>query len=112
VLSRRLVRRGYEVLLACDGLSALRLARQALPDLILMDLGMPAVDGWECARRLKGEAATRAIPIIALTAHAMLGEREKALNAGCDEFDTKPVDFAGLLVKMHRLLFTRETAQS
>ena len=69
-----------------------------------MDLGMPDIDGWECARRLKAESATRAIPIIALTAHAMVGDREKALDAGCDDFDTKPIDFAGLLEKMNRLL--------
>jgi CheY-like chemotaxis protein len=104
VLSRRLQRQGYEVLLAPDGLSGLAVAQTEHPDLILMDLGMPEIDGWECARRLKAETDTRPIPIIALSAHAMLGDRQKALNAGCDEFDTKPIDFAGLLLKMNRLL--------
>jgi CheY-like chemotaxis protein len=103
-LSRMLVRQGFEVLVAVDGLDGLEVAQAEQPDLILMDLAMPQVDGWECARRLKAEPRTRAIPIIALSAHAMLGEREKALAAGCDEFDTKPLDFHGLLGKMDRLL--------
>ena len=103
-LSRRLRRQGYEVLLATAGLEGLRLARQARPDLILMDLGMPDIDGWECTRRLKADGVTSAIPVIALTAHAMLGDRQRALDAGCDDFDTKPIDFAGLLERMHRLL--------
>jgi two-component system cell cycle response regulator DivK len=104
VLSRRLERHGYQVLLARDGRQGLAMASTHDPDLILMDLGLPEIDGWECARRLKADAATRHIPIIALTAHAMLGEREKALDAGCDEFDTKPIELAGLLGKMDRLL--------
>jgi CheY-like chemotaxis protein len=104
VLSRRLLRRGFQVLLAADGLDALTIAHDAEPDLILLDLGMPTIDGWECARRLKKDRATWTIPIIALTAHAMLGDREKALNAGCDDFDTKPIDFDGLLEKMNRLM--------
>jgi CheY-like chemotaxis protein len=104
VLSRRLTRRGYDVVLANDGQHGLELARSAQPDLILMDLGMPDVDGWECSRRLKHDRATAAIPIIALTAHAMMGDREKALEAGCDDFDTKPIDFDGLVQKMDRLL--------
>ena len=104
VLSRRLASRGYELLLAIDGPRGLALAQSHGPDLILMDLGLPEIDGWECARRLKANAATRHIPIIALSAHAMVGDREKALEAGCDEFDTKPIDFAGLLVKMERVL--------
>ena len=104
VLSRRLRRQGYDVLIATEGLEGLRLARQSRPDLILMDLGMPDIDGWECTKRLKAETVTSAIPIIALTAHAMLGDRQKALNAGCDDFDTKPIDFVGLLEKMNRLL--------
>jgi two-component system, cell cycle response regulator DivK len=104
VLSRRLVRRGYHVVLARDGPQGLALASAQRPDLILMDLGLPEVDGWECARRLKADAATRQIPIIALTAHAMLGDREKALAAGCDEFDTKPIELASLLGKIDRLL--------
>jgi len=104
VLSRRLRRQGYEVLVATAGLDGLRLATDARPDLILMDLGMPDIDGWECTKRLKSEPVTSAIPIIALTAHAMLGDRQKALDAGCDDFDTKPIDFPGLLARMNRLL--------
>ena len=104
VLSRRLRRQGYEVLIATAGLDGLRLAYDARPDLILMDLGMPDIDGWECAKRLKAGVATSAIPIIALTAHAMVDDRQKALDAGCDDFDTKPIDFSGLLAKMNRLL--------
>jgi two-component system, cell cycle response regulator DivK len=104
VLSRRLRRQGYEVLIATAGLDGLRLARDARPDLILMDLSMPDIDGWECAKRLKAGVETSAIPIIALTAHAMLDDRQKALDAGCDDFDTKPIDFSGLLEKMNRLL--------
>jgi CheY-like chemotaxis protein len=104
VLSRRLARHGYDVLIAADGLSGLALANAEQPDLVLMDLAMPQVDGWECARRLKAEPRTRAIPIIALSAHAMTGDRQTALDAGCDDFDTKPLDFGGLLEKMDRLL--------
>lgn len=104
VLSRRLIRRGYDVLLAQDGPDGLAMAETHGPDLILMDLGLPEIDGWECARRLKSGDATRAIPIIALSAHAMVGDRQRALDAGCDEFDTKPIDFAGLLTKMDRVL--------
>jgi two-component system, cell cycle response regulator DivK len=110
VLSRRLRRQGYEVLIATAGLDGLRLAYDARPDLILMDLGMPDVDGWECAKRLKAEAVTSAIPIIALTAHAMLDDRQKALDAGCDDFGTKPIDFSGLLDKMSRLLCSSATS--
>jgi CheY-like chemotaxis protein len=108
VLSRRLMRRGFRVLVASDGHSGIEIARAEQPHLILMDLAMPNVDGWECARRLKGEESTRSIPIIALSAHAMLGERQKALAAGCDDFDTKPVDFQALLEKMDRLLYEAE----
>ena len=103
-LSRRLQRQGYEVLIATAGLNGLQMAYETRPDLILLDLGMPDIDGWECAKRLKAEPVTSAIPIIALTAHAMLGDREKALAAGCDDFDTKPIDFSGLLERMNRLL--------
>jgi two-component system cell cycle response regulator DivK len=106
-LSRRLVSRGYDVIVAVDGTDALAAARDGQPALILMDLGMAEMDGWECARRLKAATATRHIPIIALTAHAMSDDREKALQAGCDEFDTKPIDFAGLLHKMTTLLGPR-----
>jgi CheY-like chemotaxis protein len=104
VLSRRLMSRGYDVVQAADGHECLALAGRRQPDLILMDLGMPEVDGWECTRRLKSDPATSAIPIIALTAHAMRGDREKALAAGCDEFDTKPINFGDLLKKMEHLL--------
>jgi two-component system cell cycle response regulator DivK len=106
VLSRRLARRGYQVSLAADGPDGVSLARAQAPDLILLDLGLPGLDGWECARALKADAATQGIPIIALTAHAMCGEREKALDAGCDDFDTKPIEFDGLLAKVNRLLTT------
>lgn len=105
-LSRLLLRQGYAVLLATAGLDGLQIAQESRPDLILMDLGMPDIDGWECARRLKTEPATSAIPIVALTAHAMTGDRQKALDAGCDDFDTKPIHFAGLLEKINRLLLT------
>jgi len=104
VLSRRLASRGYQVLQAAEGRQCLTMAESEAPDLILMDLGMPEIDGWECTRRLKTQAKTSTIPIIALTAHAMRGDREKALEAGCDEFDTKPIDFKGLLKKMEHLL--------
>ena len=103
-LSRRLLRQGYEVLIATAGLDGLRMAYDTRPDLILMDLGMPDIDGWECAKRLKSDAATSGIPIIALTAHAMLNDRQKALDAGCDDFDTKPINLSGLVEKMNRLL--------
>jgi two-component system cell cycle response regulator DivK len=106
VLSRRLASRGFDVVLATDGPRGLAMARTHGPDLILMDLGLPEIDGWECARRLKADDATREIPIIALSAHAMVGDREKALEAGCDDFDTKPIDFNALLQKMDRILAT------
>lgn len=104
VLSRRLAARGYEVLVAVDGPHGLALAKACQPDLILMDLGLPEIDGWECVRRLRAIPATRSVPVVALTAHAMTGDREKALEAGCDEFDTKPIDFERLLIKMRTLL--------
>ena len=104
VLTRRLERHGFVVLQATNGLTGLEAARTEQPDLILMDLGMPEIDGWECTRRLKAESGTRPIPIIALSAHAMSGDRQRALEAGCDEFDTKPLDFQALLEKMGRLL--------
>jgi CheY-like chemotaxis protein len=110
-LSRRLLRRGYEVMLAADGRQGLEMAETHGPDLILMDLGLPEIDGWECTRRLKANASTRPILIIALSAHAMLGEREKALAAGCDDFGTKPIDFAALLDKM-QALFERHAEDS
>jgi CheY-like chemotaxis protein len=104
MLSRRLVRRGFEVLLAVDGEQGLALAASAAPDLILMDMSLPVLDGWEATRQLKAGAATRAIPVIGLTAHALSGEREKALEAGCDDFDTKPIDLPRLLEKIGALL--------
>ena len=104
MLSRRLIRRGYEVVMAFDGEEALANAVSEQPDLILMDMSLPKIDGWEATRRLKADPGLRAIPIIALTAHAMAGDRERALEAGCDEFDTKPIEFERLLAKMERLL--------
>ena len=104
MLSRRLIRRGYEVVLAVDGEEALTSAAREQPDLILMDMSLPKVDGWEATRRLKADPSLGAIPVIALTAHAMAGDRERALEAGCDEFDTKPIEFERLLAKMERLL--------
>jgi CheY-like chemotaxis protein len=103
-LARRLERRGYQVVLATDGQQAVNLAGTRLPDLILMDLGLPIIDGWEATRRLKGDAATRHIPIIVLSAHAMTNDRELALAAGGNDFDTKPVRFQGLLEKIESLL--------
>jgi two-component system cell cycle response regulator DivK len=103
-LSRHLRRRGYEVLLAVDGRQGVDVATAERPDLILMDMSLPVLDGWEATRLLKAADATRSIPVIALTAHAMAGDREKALEAGCDEYDTKPVEFARLLGKIEALL--------
>lgn len=107
MLSRRLVRRGYEVQLAVDGAEAIRMAQTHQPDLILMDMSLPILDGWEATRALRADATTRHIPIIALTAHAMEGERSKALEAGCDDFDTKPVDLPRLLEKIEQRLAAR-----
>jgi CheY-like chemotaxis protein len=104
MLSRRLQRRGHEVLTAVDGESGLALTRSEAPALILMDMSLPGIDGWDATRQLKADPATRAIPVIALTAHAMAGDREKALAAGCDDFDTKPIDLDRLLGKIAALL--------
>ncbi|HEV3346387.1 MAG TPA: response regulator [Methylomirabilota bacterium] len=104
MLSRRLVRRGYEVVIAVDGEQGIAMARSEAPALILMDMSLPGVDGWEATRRIKAAPETRAIPVIALTAHAMSGDREKAVAAGCDDFDTKPVDLARLLEKIEALI--------
>lgn len=104
MLTRRLGRKGYEVVAAVDGEQALAMARTEAPDLILMDLSLPVLDGWEATRRLKATDETRAIPVLALTAHALAEEREAALAAGCDEYDTKPVDLARLLGKIEALL--------
>ena len=103
-LSRRLARRGFEVMLAVDGKQGLAMAQSVKPDLILMDLSLPEVDGWEATRCLKADAATAHIPLIILSSHAMTGDREKALAAGGDDFDTKPVDFPRLLAKITALL--------
>jgi two-component system cell cycle response regulator DivK len=104
MLSRRLIKKGYEVVMALDGEQALEMARAEAPDLILMDISLPGLDGWEATRRLKAKPETKAIPIIALTAHAMAGDREKCLEAGCDDYDTKPVEFPRLLGKIEGLL--------
>jgi two-component system cell cycle response regulator DivK len=104
MLSRRLHRRGYDVLIAVDGQEGVALAQAEAPDLILMDMSLPVMDGWEATRRLKAASATRAIPVIALTAHAMSGDRERALEAGCDDYDAKPIDLPRLLVKIEALL--------
>jgi CheY-like chemotaxis protein len=104
MLSRRLERRGHEVLLAVDGEEGVTRAREILPELVIMDMSLPGIDGWEATRRLKADPETAAIPVLALTAHAMSGERERALEAGCDDFDTKPVDLPRLLEKIGALL--------
>lgn len=103
MLSRRLERRDYEVSLAVDGLDGITKAKETLPDLILMDMSLPVMDGWEATQTLKAADATKEIPIIALTAHAMSSDKEKALQAGCDDYDTKPVDFKRLVVKIEKL---------
>ena len=103
-LSRYLRRKGYEILLAVDGRQGVEVARAAVPDLILIDLSLPVLDGWEATRQLKAGSVTRGIPVIALTAHAMAGDREKALEAGCDDYDTKPIEFPRLLTKIESLL--------
>jgi CheY-like chemotaxis protein len=104
MLKRRLERAGFEVVVAPDGEQGLEVARDAPPDLILMDLSLPVLDGWEATRRLKSSEATRSIPVIALSAHAMPGDREKALEAGCDDYDAKPVKLPSLLAKIRALL--------
>lgn len=104
MLSRRLSRKGFEVIVALDGAEALQAALAEVPALILMDMSLPVMDGWEATRRIKAEAATAVIPVIGLTAHAMDGDREKCLAAGCDDYDTKPVDLPRLLEKMHAQL--------
>lgn len=109
MLSRRLIRKGFEVVMALDGQQAVDMAVSENPDLILMDMSLPVIDGWEATRRVKSELTTRAIPVIALTAHAMAGDREKALDAGCDDYDTKPIDFTRLLEKISVLLAQERT---
>jgi len=104
MLSRRLTKRGYEVEIAVDGGEGVEKARSAAPNLILMDMSLPVMNGWDATRELKGDEATRAIPVIALTAHAMSGDREKAMDAGCDEFETKPIKLPALIEKIEKLL--------
>ena len=104
MLSRRLVHNGYEVFLAIDGQQGAEMALSKQPDLILMDMSLPVIDGWEATRRIKANDATRRIPVIALTAHAMAGDREKAIQVGCEDYDTKPVEMSRLLGKIAALL--------
>jgi CheY-like chemotaxis protein len=110
MLSRRLARKNYEVLVAVDGEDGVAMAGSVAPDLILMDMSLPVMDGWEATRQLKASPETKAIPIIALTAHAMSGDREKAMEAGCDDYDTKPIELARLLAKMEALLGEKKAA--
>ena len=109
MLSRRLIRSGYEVFYAKDGQQGVNMALSERPDLILMDMSLPVLDGWEATRRLKANDATRRIPVIALTAHAMAGDREKAMEAGCDDYDTKPVEISRLVGKITSLLKPKVT---
>ncbi len=104
MLSRRLEKRGYTLIIAVDGGQGVALAKSELPDLILMDMSLPVLDGWEATQQIKADATTKGIPVIALTAHAMESDRQKALEAGCDDFDTKPVELARLLTKIEELL--------
>jgi CheY-like chemotaxis protein len=107
MLSRRLGRRGYQVVIAADGQQGVAEAQSEKPDLILMDMSLPVLDGWEATRQLKALPETRSIPIIALTAHAMAGDRDKAIGAGCDDYDTKPIEFNRLLKKIEAALDRR-----
>ncbi|HYV70479.1 MAG TPA: response regulator [Pseudolabrys sp.] len=107
ILFRRLSRRGYVVVFAVDGQQGVEMARSEKPDIILMDMSLPIIDGWEATRRVKSDNAIRDVPVIGLTAHAMSGDREKALEAGCDDYDTKPVEFDRLISKIERLLSQR-----
>jgi CheY-like chemotaxis protein len=109
MLSRRLIRKGYEVVMALDGRQAVEMAAGENPDLIIMDMSLPVIDGWEATRQVKAAPATRAIPVIALTAHAMAGDREKAIEAGCDDYDTKPIELPRLLGKITSLLERKQT---
>ena len=108
MLSRRLQRKGYDVLIAADGEAGMMLAASELPDLILMDMSLPKIDGWEATRRIKGLPETASIPVIALTAHVMAGDRDRALEAGCDDYDAKPIEFDRLLGKMQALLHRQD----
>jgi two-component system, cell cycle response regulator DivK len=104
MLSRRLIRRGFEVIFAVDGQQGVDLAKSERPDIILMDMSLPVIDGWEATRQVKSADATKHVPVIGLTAHAMSGDREKAMEAGCDDYDTKPVELERLIGKIDRLL--------
>jgi two-component system, cell cycle response regulator DivK len=106
MLARRLIRRGFEIEIAIDGAQGVAMAQTIKPDLILMDMSLPVIDGWEATRRLKAAEQTQLIPVIALTAHAMSGDRDRCLAAGCDEYDTKPIEFSRLLSKIQALLNT------
>ncbi len=110
MLSRRLLRKGYEIVMAVDGEQAVAMARSEAPALILMDMSLPVFDGWEATRRIKAVPEMKAIPIIALTAHAMAGDREKCVEAGCDDYDTKPIELPRLLEKMETLLNRKPAA--
>ncbi len=107
MLSRRLARHGYDVVIAQDGARGVAMVLEEHPDLVLMDMSLPVLDGWEATRRLKSDPATKSVPVIALTAHAMAEDRDKALAAGCDDYDTKPIELPRLLEKITRLLHTR-----
>lgn len=100
MLSRRLIRKGYEIAIAVDGAEAVFLARTLLPDLILMDMSLPVIDGWEATRQIKADVNTKGIPVIALTAHAMAEDQQRAMDAGCDDYDTKPIELARLISKI------------
>jgi len=104
MLTRRLERKGFVVIIAVDGQAGIDMASSSSPDIILMDLSLPVIDGWEATRKIKADPATQSIPVIALTAHAMAGDEQKALEAGCDDYDTKPVNFSRLLGKIENLL--------
>ena len=110
MLSRRLARKGYEVTIAIDGQQGIDMARSETPDLILMDMSLPVVDGWEATRQLKSAPETQSIPVIALTAHAMAGDREKAVEAGCNDYDIKPIELPRLLGKIEALLGGKASA--
>ena len=112
MLSRRLQRRGYEVIIAVDGQQGVSMAQSQSPDVILMDMSLPVMDGWEATRILKSSPATKDLPIIALTAHAMSTDRDKALEAGCDDYDTKPIELTRLLAKIEALIEARATSCS
>lgn len=111
MLSRRLTKRGFNVVIAVDGREGIDLTTKELPDVILMDMSLPEIDGWEATKRIKATASTKHIPLIALTAHAMAGDREKALQAGCDDYDTKPIDFQRLLEKIEKALGQTRVAE-